>query len=329
MGLPGVHAVATATGLPPNIVGFSVGVVEGDGEASPDERETQVANLYVSSGYFRAMQIALIGGRDFAPDDDGNGVIISAALARHLWPSAAAVGRRFRLWTTAPWQTVIGVVDDVEHRIGTERLPWSVYFPLNGAPGQTRATMPPRRGVTRTFVARHLIVRGDDPMALVPAIRDQIRALDARIPIDQIDDVEQLWADVRAPQRFALLLVACLAAIAVILAAVGLVAMISHDVTQRTHEIGIRMALGASRASVLRLVLGGTTAMTAAGILLGLAGAAALTRYLEAILFGVTPMDPRMFALAVVVFAAVAAVASYLPSRRATRLHPQSALRWE
>jgi ABC-type antimicrobial peptide transport system permease subunit len=176
----------------------------------------------------------------------------------------------------------------------------------------------------------YFAVRTDaDPAAVAQAVRDVVRQIDRDATVDNVATMEEIVSNAVAQPRFFTVLLGTLAVVAVVLSLAGIYGVISYLVSQRTQEIGIRMALGAQSAQVLRLVLRQGAAVTAIGLVLGLAGAAAGAHYLEGLLFGVEPLDPVTFALAALVFAAVATAASLIPARRATRLQPVSALRAE
>jgi len=207
--LPRVRNAAIGIDLPPSLNGSSTDPIEIDGGAAIlNGKERYVANLSVSPEYFGTLGIQLLDGALFDSGENTASIIVNAALAQPLTPGRSVVGHRIRPWPSGPWRTVVGVVNDIELRIlGTERLDWQLYIPL-ATPPTTVVPSPSPRRATRTFSTRWLIVRADAPMMVVPAVRQQIKALDASVRVDQIEDVEQLWIKVRAPQRFALVLVA-------------------------------------------------------------------------------------------------------------------------
>jgi hypothetical protein len=266
-------------------------------------------------------------GRTFEERAAADSVIVNESLAARLWPEGGAVGRRVRAWDGARWNTIVGVVGDVEIRLGDRHLPIQLYYPMNGGPVAGRGSPPPPN--RRTFVQRRLIVRAANPVAIVPALKEQVWALDDRLPVQQVELADDAWTNVFGPQRFVLMLMGLFSGVAVALAAAGLFAVLSHAVAQRTHEIGVRVALGATRRDIVRSVLSRALAVATVGVGVGLAGAAALSRLLSALLFEVSPYDAASFAFVALGLVAVALLASWLPAYRATRVDPMAALRCE
>ena len=311
---PGVEEAAAINTLPfaqDGGIRLSV-MVEGGPE---DPRQAPFAPyLMVSPGYFRTMGIPLLSGRDltWADDETRSVAVINRTLARRLWPGEDALGKRFVL-AAGPDITVVGLIDDARtDRLDTEILP-QVYLPMQERPQNYLS-----------FVAR-----GPDVDALLGHVRTAVRAVDPSIPIYAAQPMQAVVGETVAPQRTNTLLISAFGALALCLAAVGIYGVLAYSVTQRTREIGVRMALGAHRPDVLALVLRQGLALSALGIGLGLAGAAATTRYLQAMLFEVTPLDPTTFVAVALLFAAVALLASYIPARRATKVDPLVALRYE
>jgi putative ABC transport system permease protein len=323
--VPGVTDVALATGTPSGQGGFSWGEIQGEGGA-PLPGETLVPINTVSPAYFGTLRIPIVAGRTFEPGDPSDATIISRGFADRLWPGANAVGRRFRFGPTSPWRIVVGVAANVESRAaGRERTDLQMYYQM-----ATRSTTPPapQQGPRRrTYAQRLLIVRAPDPSASLAEIKRQIWTIDANQPIDRVALVSDSYAEAFGRQQFVLVLMSVFAAIAVALTAAGIVGVLSQIVVRRTREIGIRMALGARPADVLRQILSRGLTLTLAGAAIGIGASVWLTRVLRALLFGVSPTDPLTFT-AVALFLVVIALAScWLPARAAMRIEPASALR--
>jgi putative ABC transport system permease protein len=318
--LPGVAEAAAVSAAPLAAgtlrVGFSI---EGEGEVSSE----QVMDIrVVTPGYFRLMGIPLRGGRDVEPSDRAGTqpvAVVSEAAVRRYFRDGDPIGRTITMGWARDAQpdgvtaTIVGVVADVKlYELGEAPLP-TVYFPHAqvGVPGMS------------------IIVRaaGANPLLPVPGLRDELRALDPNLPLDDVQLVDDILADSVAQPRFYMMLLLLFAGVAVILAAVGIFGVMSFAVAQRRREIGIRMALGAPHASVLRLVLREGMLVTAVGIAIGLTAAVALTRVMESLLYGVAATDAVALVGATLILAATALLASCLPARRAASLDPLLALR--
>ena len=267
------------------------------------------------------MGIPLLKGRqltDGDTDSSPNVVVISETMARRYWPGEEAVGKRVaigRIESPEDWIQIVGVAKDVRQ------------FELNADPKPQMYLTHRQYGF---FDARDLVVKTDvDPASMAGAIRKAVWEIDKDQPVSNIRTMETILADSIARQRFSMLLLAIFAAVALVLAAVGIYGVMSYSVAQRTHEIGIRMALGAQTSAVLKLAVGYGVKLVLAGIAIGLIAALALTRVMATLLFGVTATDPTTFALISLLLVAVAAIASYIPARRATRVNPIIALRYE
>jgi predicted permease len=316
--LPGVVAVGSTT--LPALKGYRwTGDLTIEGRA-PADYVREVRHKEITPDYFRAMGLPLLAGRFFAETDNDKGqpvIIVNAALARRHFPGEDPVGKRLKF--TKPeeqgaWQTIIGVVgDEKQDSLRADVRPEIFQSHLQSA----------QREMT-------LIVRAaGDPRALVGAVREQIRALDRGLPVDDIKTVREVIYESLARERFITLLLVGFAALALALASVGIYGVMSYSVAQRTHEIGIRMALGAQSRHILRQVVGRGMALVLAGVAVGLAGAFALTRLMTALLFGVSASDPLTFASIAVILVGVALSACWIPARRATKIDPMIALRCE
>jgi putative ABC transport system permease protein len=284
----------------------------------------------VTPGYFGALGIALRRGRAFDARDDAQGpkvALVNQTLAARLWPGEDPLGKRLaldfeamRFFRDRPPQLdlasglreVVGVVADVRHsRLDAQPAP-ELYVPFAQRPSPDMT----------------LVLRGaGGPAALASAARAALKALDPDQPLAGVTTVSALVETALAPSRFHLRLLGAFAALAFVLAAVGLYGVVAHSVARRTGEIGVRMALGAARRDVVAMVLREAAALSALGLALGGAAALALARALRSVLYAVSPADPAAYAAAAVALAAMTALASYLPARRATRVEPATALR--
>jgi putative ABC transport system permease protein len=262
------------------------------------------------------MGISLTGGRDFNDRDDADAppvAIINETLARRHWPNEDPLGRRIS-FDDEEWVEIIGVVRDVRHT-GLDSEPRAeVYLPFQQA--------------SMRFMT--LVVKTQaEPLEMVGAVRSQVMAVDGDLPVYRVMSLEQIVSESVAQPRFNMVLLASFSFLALVLAAIGIYGVMSYAVSQRTHEIGIRMAMGARTGDVMKMVVRQGVGLTLAGLGVGLAAAWALTRVLSGFLFGVTPTDPLTFIGVSLVLAVVAFLATYLPARRATRVDPLNALRYE
>jgi putative ABC transport system permease protein len=319
--MPGVESAGGTTTLP-FYYGFSSPVrmsVKDHPSLLADQTLSPVS--HVTPDYFSAMQVPLRAGRFFTTEDRRGSLpvaIVSQEFVSRFFAGADPIGKRltFAPATKLPEQefTIIGVVGDVRY-IGLDRQPVRVVF--------TSTDQFPASALT-------LAVRTKSaPESLVAAIRREVQSLDQEQPIYHVATMEQRVADSVGPQRFDASLLALFAAVAVSLAAIGIYGVMSYWVTQRTHEIGVRVALGAQRRQVLRLVLVRATWLTIGGLSTGLVGAFILARSLSSLLFGVQPIDPVTLLAASVALAGIAFVASWQPALRAAGVDPMVALRYE
>lgn len=321
---PGVLDVAFAAGvLGGGGVHFATPDIEG-GLPSASKEEVTIPSNRVTAEYFRAMRIPLVAGRTFADADGTDSIVISRALANRYWPNGDAVGHALKLFSNGTWEAVVGVVGDVEGRAGEERTPLHIYRRF-APPSAANGSVPGVRGYAR----RTMIVRAADAVAIVPAMRAAVWTVDRNQPIGRVALVEDMYAEAFARERFVLQLMSVFGAIAVVLTAAGIFGVLSQLVARKTREIGVRMALGARSADIVRLVLSRGIGLLVVGTALGLFGAGALTRFLEALLFEVRPVDPLSFSVVTILLIAIALVACWLPMRRAIRVDPAVALRVE
>ena len=324
--MPGVAQVAVADAVPPAAGSLHFGTPEAEGSAVHASAQDVLPANAVSPDYFRALQIPLVTGRYFAADEPDESLIITKALADRYWPDGSAVGRRFRPFSRASWRTVVGVVGSVDSWGLPGRTQFHLYTPWPIPNDNTGASATPGR---RGYAGRVLLVRAQDAAAIVPAIKAAIWSIDKNQPIERVTLAERAYADVFGRQRFVLQLMMAFGAVAVTLTLVGLFGVLSETVARKTREIGIRIALGARQADVIRLVVSRGLAFTVAGATLGLAGAFSLTRFLRTLLFEVSPIDPFSFAGVTMVMAVVALLACWIPARRALDVGPAEALRVE
>ena len=317
--LPGVDAVATAASVPPE-AGYILaqGQLQLDVASGPRSApDVFVSSNLIAPGYFHTLGIPLLQGRDFTGLDAGAAdkvAIVDIASARHLWPDNSAIGQRFRPPSSDSWFTVVGVVGETRQvNPDWENGDLRYYLPL--PPEQ----VPP---------GMRLVVRTNVPEALVAAVRREAWAIDPRVAL-LTSTMDQHVRDGRARPRFAVGLMTAFALVGLLLAAGGVLAVVSYDVGQRNREVGIRMALGATRPDVLWLVLRRGVVLVAAGAAIGLAGAAAATPLAASVLFEVAPLDTAVLIGATAVLAVVAMAATWLPARRAAGVDPVEALRSE
>ena len=321
--IPGVESAGVITFLPLSFNGmnFSFSV---EGQTSPGDMKLPFA-LYrvVSPDYFRAMGIALQRGRFFEGSDNADSqpvIMISQRLAEQYWPGQDPTGKRLKIGpldSPNPWLTVVGVVGDVRQAglYGDPRM--DLYAPYAQ---ERRGFVTPRNLVLRT--------KGD-ATAVAGAVRQAVWAVDKDQPISNVRTMDEVFAAAISRERFQALMLGLFAALALVLACVGLYGLIAYAVAQRTHEIGVRMALGAQPSDVLRLVLRQGMGLTIAGLIVGIAIGSVATPVLTDMLFGVTPRDPLTFIGVPVLLLLVAFLACYIPARRATRIDPLVALRCE
>ena len=291
-----------------------------DGRPEPADGELPGADVRVTdAGYFRAMGISLLRGRGFTESEIADArrvVVISESMAREHFPGEDPIGKRIRvgMFLEPPSTEIIGVVADVRYESLVDEAYPTVYMPI------PELTYPFMTLVLRT---------GDDPLQLAPTVRKALREIDPDQPVSDVRTLEKVMSETVARPRFNTLLLGLFAGLATLLAAVGIFGVMSYAVTLRTREIGLRMALGARPGEVLRLILKQGLLLTAIGIAIGLAGAFAMTRVLSGLLYGVGSTDPSTFAVIVLLLTLVSLLACYLPARRATRVDPLTALRYD
>jgi putative ABC transport system permease protein len=318
---PGVTSVAAINALPFSGIGGSRSFyIEGrDIKRPQDQPEEQVR--FATHGYFETMKIPLIAGRTFSPRDaraTNHVAVVNDAFARRHFPGGSAIGHRVSFSRDQPiWFEIVGVVGDIKHR-GLD------------AASRPELYTPYRQPLFADWTVRpmHVVVRtAGDPLAAAAFVRREIARIDPAQPISDVRTMEARIQQSTQDRRFTMMLLAAFAAFALTLAAIGIYGVVSYSVTQRTQEIGVRVALGAQRRDILGMVVREGMSMTLIGAVAGLAAAAAATRVMSTLLFGVSVGDPVTFAVIPLVLIAVAASACYLPARRALRVDPIVALR--
>ena len=318
--VPGVKNASAALPLPLSDNSLRTSFeIEGQPMAKSDLPRTQIRA--VGLDYFKTMRIPLLAGREFSARDDRHAahvVIINQTLARRFFPNENALGKHIKPGMSAGKSDsmceIIGVVGDVKHRNLWQEPDPESYVPYEQNP----------------IGAMNIVLRSEsDPMMLLPAIREQVRALDAELPIYHPETLEEYVSASLAQRRFTSLLCAVFAGAGLLLAVVGLFGVMSYSVAQRTHEIGVRVAVGAEKPDILRLILTEGMGITVVGLGIGLLGAFGVSSIVKSQLFGVKATDPATFLGVVLALAFVAWAACYIPARRATRVDPIVALRYE
>ena len=318
--LPGVERAATGTAvLQPLVTNSGIYSIEGKPLPPPEQRVEYPVEV-VSPGYFETVGMTIVRGRGFTEADHADApraIVINETLARTGWPDQDPIGRRMKSGdenSNAPWMTVVGVIRDAHRANVTLAIRPELYMcTLQSTPR------------TQTVFVRS----AGDPNAIVPAVRRELQSLDPQLPIFGVTTLQRELALTLTQPRFQAVLLAGFAAIALLLATIGIYGVTAHAVSQRTQEIGIRMAMGAAGRDVLRLILMQHLRPAVAGLAVGLVGAVILSRSLQSLLFGVGASDPATFALVAMLLLVVAAAACWLPARRATRVDPLVALRSE
>jgi len=321
--LPGVSSASAVASLP--LTGDNISSsIEIEGEPTPMGSRPSADFNAVEPNYFRTLGISLVAGRDFTERDVSKStpvVIVNRTLVRRFFPNQDPIGKHVRPGIgngyspgEPPMREIVGVIGDVKQSdLGSEAAP-EVYAPLAQSPFDTML----------------LVVRtANDPSSLVEAARRQVASLDRNTPLYHVEPLDQHFSESVAVPRFISVLLGGFAGLALLLACLGIYGVIAYIVVRRTHEIGIRMALGAQKADVLRTVIGEGLRPALAGVVIGIIGALKLTRLLSSLLYGVKPTDPVTFAAVSLILTGVALLASYIPARRATKVDPMVALRHE
>ena len=319
--LPGVESASVVLALPYSGNGGEVGFVPLDRSEPPHGQEPKAQRNIASENYFHTMQIPLIAGRVFAVSDKAGSpplAVINKTMSEQYWPGGDAVGRQLRLLGDDVSKrdqtvTIVGVVGDVKHYGLDEPSAPQIYLAYSQNP----------------FIFATLVVRASTPLSIATSVRKAVWSVDKDQPVWKVRTLEALMDTSIGPRRFVMLMLVGFSAFALLLASFGLYGVMSHMTINRTHEIGVRIALGAQTSDVIKLVLKHGLALVAVGIVAGIAAAFLLTRLMANLLFDVAPTDPATFAAVSLVLTLVALVACYLPARRASHVDPMVALRFE
>jgi predicted permease len=322
--LPGVEQAALVNVLPLE-EGLDLLLTKEGGSGSSQPGTTLDANYRViSPGFFQTMRIPLLRGRPFSASDDSNGqpvVVINQAMARMFWPNEEPIGQRIWIgkpmgpeWTEPNAREIVGIVGDVREASLASPPEPTMYIPYAQRPASQ---------------AYFVIRTRQTPLAAVPEIRSAMRQVNPGVPLAQVKTMGQVLSVSVTDWRFRTILLVVFGGLALFIAAIGIYGVISYSVAQRTQEIGVRMALGAQRTDVLKVVVGQGFKLTLTGVGTGIVGALAMTRFLSSLLYGVKPTDPFTFIAVSLILTGVALLACYLPARRATKVDPMVALRYE
>ena len=317
--LPGVRDAGAAAWLPVVDAGGLWGVRQ---EGKPDAVDWPTAvPQHVTTGYFGAMGIPIVAGRDFTADDRVGSplvAIVSRQFATRLWPGENALGKRFQLGGPAPLMTVVGIAGDFRSRSFTDTPEPTMYFPYAQA----------AKSAYYAPLAMAIVLRVDgNPLGVAQPLRDLVRSIDRTVPVSEVRTLEAIVGTSVSTRRFNTALLTGFAFLALVLAGIGTYGVISYGVSQRSHEIGVRMALGAERRSVLLLVMSEGVRLCALGLAAGLVASAGVGRAIRALLVGVTPIDAPTLTFTALALAVVATIASAVPARRALAVNPSETLR--
>ena len=317
--LPGVQSAGAVLSLPMGGDTFNVGrSYIREGRPATPEESGGAMYLVATPDYFQTLNIPLLSGRGFTDQDTENAtkvVVVNESMARQLWPGESPVGRRITIWRDEKFpREIVGVVGDTKPSLDVQAEP-QMYVPYAQDANWTGMSL-----VVRTNV---------EPTSLTNAVRNEIRSVDKGIPVFNVKTMDDVLAISVGPRRTPMVLLTAFAGVALLLAMIGIYGVTSYHVTQRTQEIGIRMALGAQMRDVVKLVLKSGMVLALVGIVAGLVGALALTRLLSSLLFGVKPTDIATFIVVSLCLFVTALLACYIPARRATKVDPLVALRYE
>jgi predicted permease len=325
-GLPGVESVGAVDYVPLTGNGSGTAHRIEDKPVGPGELPPMLWYKYAAPGYFEAMNIGLVAGRTLERADHEQqlpNVVVSQHLAERIWPGEEALGKRVSFAssdTLLTWYTVVGVVNDVRDQGLNEEVRDLVYYPMVGANGDEDW-----RSLDMTYVVR----TAGPPTSLAGPVRAEVWEMDPNLPVADMRPMAEILAESTARTSFTMMALAVAALVALLLGAIGLYGVVSYVVNERTREIGVRMALGAEKSEVQRMVVTQGVKLAVTGLAVGLVASLALTRLLGSLLYGTSPTDPVTFATTSLVLLAVGTLASYLPARRASTIDPVESLRSE
>ncbi|MDT7603531.1 MAG: hypothetical protein QOF61_1528 [Acidobacteriota bacterium] len=321
--LPGVVSVGYTTSVPLQWQGGANGFMI-EGSQPPPGVATNAIHRQVSSNYLQTIGVGLREGRYLDEHDNAQSqlvLVVNETMARQLWQGESAIGKRISFGKgdgTDPWRTIVGVVADVRQMGMSAPVKAEMYLPYSQV------------NVMSGFKPRDLVIRAEgDPLSLVPAVRREVHAVDPDEPLSNIATMDEQLNEQTGTRGIGMILLASFAGLALLLATIGIYGVLAYFVAQHVPEIGVRLALGAQPRDILALVLKKGMGLALGGVALGLVGAFALTRVMTGLLFGVTATDPKTFALISLLIAAVALLACYIPARRAMKVDPMIALRYE
>jgi putative ABC transport system permease protein len=320
--LPGIQVASAVTTLPLSGDSSDTNFVV-EGQPAPKLGQAPDAgNLSIGSDYFKVMGIPLIRGRTFTAHDDEKEpkvALINETMARRFWPNIDPIGKRFSRDTPTPkpdsWVTIVGIVKDIKHKDLSKPVRPEMYLPYTQEPW--------------LYMNLVLLTSGTEPTQWATALRTQVQAVDPDQALDVIRAMDQVVSGSIDQQRFNMLLLLSFSAVALGLSGIGIYGVMAYSVTQRTHEIGIRMALGATQGKILQLVVSQGMRLSILGVVIGLGVAVAMTRILTSLLFGVSVLEPITFVSVSLLILAVALTACYLPARKATKVNPMVALKYD
>jgi putative ABC transport system permease protein len=322
--LPGVQSAVLARNLPMSGTDPSMPIAI-EGTPPPPSRVPIVTRFRaIGPDYFRGLQTPILRGREFSDHDTAAAprvAIVSESLAKLYWPNQDPIGKRLKPELTGgEWCTVVGLAADVRHWAADIDIEPTAYYPYTQVP---TAFLPLLEG------SMSIAVRSNNPAGLLSSIRGVVADVDKTIPVYDVKAMEEMVSDSGSLRRFDMWLIGTFAGLALVLAAIGIYGVMAYSVSQRTREIGIRIALGAQRHNVLRLIVGQGARLALAGVIVGLVGAFALTRVMASLLFGVSPTDLATFSIVPWLVLGLILAGCYIPARRATNVDPVVALRYE